>query len=90
MTGKAKEHESINSKKGIKAVLKSTCLKAAGTTVKDADFVFDISFRDEYTSLCSFSPRFGPCAHISRIVFKELDNETEFDGQQWKTFLRRK
>ena len=88
LTGKAKEHESINSKKGIKAVLKSTCLKAAGTTVKDADFVFDISFRDEYTSLCSFSPRFGPCAHISRIVFKELDNETEFDGQQWKDFSK--
>lgn len=87
LTGKANQHETANNKT-VAFALKASCLKATGVTVTDAEFKIKIEFRDAYTTLCSFSPRYGPCAHICNVTFKEINNDTEFDGQQWKDFTK--
>lgn len=86
LTGAATQHALSNTIEGINTVLKAACLKAIGVTITDVDFTFDVFFKDPYTSLCSFTPRFSPCAYISNVKFGKIDKSTEFDGQQWADF----
>lgn len=83
ITGNAKNHTSANTVDNVVLTLKTSLLKGSD---KDIKVAVTLSFIDPYTSLCSFSPRFAPCAFIKNVEFAGFSNETEFNGHQYADF----
>lgn len=81
--GQAKNHTAVNSVNDVILILKSSIMKGDD---KERKLALSIAFIDPYTKLCSFSPRYAPCAFINKVEFAGFTNETEFDGHQYADF----
>lgn len=82
LSGQAVAHASNHS-----AVDRSLTLKGALlSTGNDETVKYSVYFLDPYTSLCKFEPRFAQYAYIHRVVFRNIDKTTEYNGEQWVDF----
>ncbi len=85
LNGTADNHMAANSNENVEVVLKAAMLSGEGE-IKDEDFITKVMFYDPYVDFCMFDVRWSAYAHIKKVEFAGMVNESEFDGEQYKDF----
>lgn len=86
ISGSTTKHEAADSRDFLIKINSSVLKVEGGASIDDQKISAKVQFNDPYTSYCLFSPRFAPYAHILNVKFAQIDNTTQFDGEQFKDF----